>query len=304
MTFHLAVIWRQIIGFAVPLFLSVSGYFLSNKIVDNKEKYLSFLSKQLLKVYIPMLIWSTPLLAYALFFRDSNSANSIILFLVGGFSVYYFIALIMQYYLLLPYLQRIATKKGLVLTTIISFVSLATFFYLSKVKLFSIPLILYAGPFPVWIMFFVLGLYLGRNKLEISRKILFVFVITGLFISVAETYYIFHFTDSFEGLGIKIGAFIYSFAVILFLFSLEYQPKIKTKLWKFMAYLGRISFGVYLIHVYILSYIVQRMANAIELPNYFLDQLFLIGLTAIICVCIITAVRAINKPMAVKYLGF
>ena len=302
-TFHLAVIWRQIVGFAVPLFLSISGYFLSNKLVNNKKKIFEFLSKQVPRVYIPMLIWSTPLLAHALFFRDANSVNSIILFIVGGFSVYYFIALIMQYYLLLPYLQRIATKKGLVLTTIISFVSLAIFFYLGKEKLLNIPLILYAGPFPVWIMFFVLGLYLGRNKLDISTKILFVFVIIGLFISVAETYFIFHLTNSFQGLGIKIGAFIYSFAVILLLFSLEYKPRLKSKLWNFMAYLGRISFGVYLIHNYIL-FIVRCIVIEIIIPNYLIEQLFSINLTLLISVIVITSIRKINKPLTVKYLGF
>jgi peptidoglycan/LPS O-acetylase OafA/YrhL len=163
---------------------------------------------------------------------------------------------------------------------------------------------LYAGPFPVWLIFFVLGLYLGRNKIKTSKTLLFSFVLVGLLISIAETYYIFYLTNSFEGLGIKIGAFIYSFAVILFLFSLEQQPKRKTMLWRFMAYFGRISFGVYLIHIHILSHITRRMSSALNFTNYFFEQLFLIGLTMVICVIIITAIRSINKPLAAKYLGF
>ena len=303
-SFHLAVIWRQIVGCAVPLFLALSGYFLSKKPVTSKKDYFNFLSKQIPRVYIPMLIWALPLLGYILLFKDSNSVRSIILFLVGGLSIYYFIVLIMQYYLLLPFLQRIANIKGLIVSTIISFISLAIFFYLTKIKLLSIPLILYAGPFPVWLMFFVVGLYLGRNKILTSKKILFIFVLIGLFISTAETYYIFNYTDSFQGLGIKIGAFIYSFAIILLLFSLEYEPKKRSMLWRLMAYIGRISFGVYLIHMYILSYIIKRMVNAFQIPNYFIEQLFLIGLTLLISVAIIALMRRINKPLAVKYLGF
>lgn len=303
-SFHLAVIWRQVIGFAVPLFLAISGYFLSKKAFTNKKDYFYFLSKQIPRVYIPMLIWSLPLLVYMLLFKDSNSVKSVILFLVGGLSVYYFIALIIQYYLLLPLLQRIANKKGLIVSTITSFISLGIFFYLSKIKLLSIPLILYAGPFPVWLMFFVLGLWLGNNRIKTSTKMLFISVIIGLFISIAETYCIFQITDSFRGLGLKIGAFIYSFAVILFLFSLEYQPIKKSKLWEFMSYLGRISFGVYLIHMYILNFIVQKVVNAYGYFNYFFEQVFLIGMTAILCIGVITLIKAINKPLAIKYLGF
>ena len=304
MSFHFAVIWRQIVGFAVPLFLAISGYFLSEKPVHDKDSYTNFLGKQIPRVYIPMLVWSLPLLALNLFFKDSNITNSLILFLTGGFSVYYFIALIMQYYLLLPFLQRIANKKGLIVSTIISFISLAIFFYFTKIKLLSIPLILYAGPFPVWLMFFVLGLYLGRNKILRSKMILFVFVLIGLFISIAETYYIFNFTDSFQGLGIKIGAFIYSFAVILLLFSLEYEPKKRNILWRFMAYIGRISFGIYLIHIYILTYIVRRVANEIVFSSYLIEQMFLISVTALISIVVISGTRAINKSLATKYLGF
>ncbi len=224
-SFHLAVIWRQIVGCAVPLFLALSGYFLSKKPVTSKKDYFNFLSKQIPRVYTPMLIWSLPLLGYILLFKDSNSVRSIVLFLVGGLSIYYFIALIIQYYLLLPFLQRIASKNGLIASVAISFLSLGVIFYLSNIKLLSIPLILYAGPFPVWLMFFVLGLWLGKNKIKTSTKMLFIFVLIGLFLSIAETYLIFQVTDSFQGLGIKIGAFVYSFALILLLFSLEFKPK-------------------------------------------------------------------------------
>lgn len=61
-SYHVAIIWRQIIGFAVPMFLAISGYFLSAKDVSTKSNYLSFIKKQVPRVYIPMLVWSTPLL--------------------------------------------------------------------------------------------------------------------------------------------------------------------------------------------------------------------------------------------------
>ena len=39
LSYHLAIIWRQIIGCAVPIFLAISGYFMSNKDVNTQSKY-------------------------------------------------------------------------------------------------------------------------------------------------------------------------------------------------------------------------------------------------------------------------
>ena len=305
LTYHLAIIWRQIIGCAVPLFLAISGYFLSKKEVSTKSHYFSFLKKQVPRVYIPMLIWSIPYLILSIY-TGKDIGNSVFLFLVGGFSVYYFIALIVQYYFLLPFLQKLGDKTaGLIFSALLSAACMIILFYLNSVQNVSLPLIIYAGPFPVWIVFFVLGIYLGRREqLSISSKLLFIFTIAGLLISIAETYLHIHISGSFQGLGIKLGAFIYSFAVILLLFRLQTDKNSNTPIWRFLVYLGRISFGVYLTHIFFLSYLVTPIVNRLETNNYFVDQLLLISLTVMCCVGFITVIRKINKPLAVKYLGF
>ncbi len=43
--YHLGIIWRQIIGCAVPIFLAISGYFMSNKNINTHSKYGSFIKK-------------------------------------------------------------------------------------------------------------------------------------------------------------------------------------------------------------------------------------------------------------------
>ena len=48
---------RQLLNAAVPLFIAISGYFLSQKKMENKDDYFSFLKKQLPKVYLPVLVW-------------------------------------------------------------------------------------------------------------------------------------------------------------------------------------------------------------------------------------------------------
>lgn len=111
LSYHLSIIWRQIIGCAVPIFLAISGYFLSNKDVNTQSKYSLFIKKQIPRVYIPMLVWSVPFLVYS-YFNDVSVFKSLIWFFIGGYSVYYFIILIVQYYMLLPKLQSFMISMG------------------------------------------------------------------------------------------------------------------------------------------------------------------------------------------------
>ena len=252
-----------------------------------------------------MLIWSVPYLLLSIY-TGKDLGNSIILFLIGGFSVYYFIALIVQYYIMLPALQKQGSKvTGLIFAALVSAACMIIIFYMTNVKNISIPLILYAGPFPVWIVFFVLGIFLGRREqLSISSKSLFLLTLLGLLISIAETYLHIYVSGSFQGLGIKLGAFIYSFAIILLLFSFQTTKSSNSPIWRFIVYLGRISFGVYLTHLFFLNYLVKPVVFRLNTNNYFIDQLLYILLTVFCCVSFVTIVRKINKSLAVKYLGF
>ena len=92
---------RQLLNTAVPLFIAISGYFLSQKKMENKVEYFSFLKKQLPKVYLPVLVWSLPFYALALY-SGSSIIKQTILILGCGISIYYFVAFIMQCYVSLP----------------------------------------------------------------------------------------------------------------------------------------------------------------------------------------------------------
>lgn len=65
-----------------------------------------FWRKQMTKVYIPTMIVSLPYLALALMYGE-NPLIAVLTMLVCGYSIYYFIALILQYYALLPILQKV-----------------------------------------------------------------------------------------------------------------------------------------------------------------------------------------------------
>lgn len=107
---HLFV--RNLLNCAVPLFLSISGFFLGKKDLSTSKGHKDFLSVQVPRVYIPMLIWSLPFVFFNL--RGGHSILSTsINFLLGGFGVFNFITLILQYYLLLPSMNKVLNRTGL-----------------------------------------------------------------------------------------------------------------------------------------------------------------------------------------------
>ena len=187
---------------------------------------------------------------------------------------------------------------------IVSFGSVSLLFILTKVMGISIPLVAYAGFFPMWIVFFVLGLYLGKNKIQLSTRKLIIFTIFGLLVSVAETYFNIWYTGRFTGLGIKTGAFIYSFLAIVFLFSLNTNFISDSIIWKVLEYIGKISFGIYLTHMYFMSYLVKPIVSHIQINNWLLQQFVIISLTLVFCMIMIYIAKKINKSFAVKYFGF
>ena len=100
-----AISMREIFNVAVPLFLAISGFFIGRKKFESNYQIITFWKKQIPKVYIPTLFWSVPYLTLAVYHQQSLLKN-ILVFVLCGYSIYYFIALIIQCYLLLPFIQK------------------------------------------------------------------------------------------------------------------------------------------------------------------------------------------------------
>ncbi len=105
---------RECITFAVPLFLAISGFFLGKKReLNTKAGYFSFLKKQLPRVYVPALLWSMPIVALWVYQGQAIGSSILKGMLCMSFGPYYYIVLIMQFYLLLPVIRRMADKPVL-----------------------------------------------------------------------------------------------------------------------------------------------------------------------------------------------
>lgn len=101
---------RAFVNICVPLFLAISGYFACKKNLDSLFLYKSFIKKQLLRVYFPCIIISIPIAVFKILKGGDIVGEAIRLFICQSFSIYYFIFLIIQFYLLTPILKKIVDK--------------------------------------------------------------------------------------------------------------------------------------------------------------------------------------------------
>ena len=289
---------RQLLNTAVPLFVAISGYFLSQKKMENKDDYLFFLKKQLPKVYLPVLVWSLPLYALALY-SGSSIIKQTILLLSCGLSIYYFVAFIMQCYVVLPVINNYISgnkRRVVIVSCLISFAWIAGVMYMNTIQGKGIPLILYAGPLPCWLMFFVLGVMIG-HKPERNYSIILpmVIAILGFILSVIETDYL---LDHYgKGVGIKPSSFIYSAGMIFLMFSNKVENLIRRTgaIYRFIIWIGSLSFGIYLVHCYFISFFVKRL----PIDSWLLQWSLALFLTVVF----ILILRKLLPTKYHKYLG-
>ena len=160
----------------------------------------------------------------------------------------------------------------------------------------GIPLILYAGPLPCWLMFFVLGVMIG-HKPERNYSIFLPMVITilGFILSVIETDYLLDHYD--KGVGIKPSSFIYSAGMIFLLFSNKVENLIRRTgaIYRFIIWIGSLSFGIYLTHCYFISFCVRRLS----IDSWLLQWSLALSLTVVF----ILIIRKLLPTKYHKYLG-
>lgn len=290
-----AIVLRQILNCAVPLFLAISGFFMAPKKITGVRSHYEFLSRHIPGVYIPCLVFSLPYLAMSFISGESGILKSLTMFFACGFSVYYFIALIMQYYVLLPLLNKINNTSGMIVVSVISCVSILVVTYLMKVLGIEIHLLLYAGPFPLWILFFFMGLYLGTHSRDYGLLWPVVITVAGLTLQIAEFIYWGH--RGVGAFGIKISSFIFSAGVILVCFSKKAETRYNGNIaLSVINWIGGISFGIYLLHCYWIM-IIHHFAPEM---NWILKWTLVLSAT----ILTIWIVKLVMPRTAKKYLGF
>lgn len=286
---------RQITNCAVPLFIAISGYFLGAKSFEEPGSALAFWKKQIPKIYIPMIVWS---MAFFLSAKNIYPQNlKLIMLFCGGYNIYYFIALMVQCYFLLPLFKKI-TIKHVAIAYIISLLCVAFITWYIGIKGYKMYGIIELGPVPILGCYFLIGIYIRRHDRNYSLTIPIIGIIAGLILEMTEAHYLYGLHG--WGQGMKVTGFIFSPFAIWFLFSKKMEDSYNEQkffLLKMIRYLGDISFGVYLAHIYLLIFVKRiGLENIGWLPKW--------GLVLLLTCIMIYVMKRIAPKFSKKVLGF
>ena len=288
-----AISMREIFNLAVPLFLAISGFFIGLKKFESNYQILTFWKKQIPKVYIPTLFWSIPYLTLALYHQQSLLKN-ILVFLLCGYSIYYFIALIIQCYLLLPFIQK--KMLNYAMGGVILCLSLICVAVISYTSITRFPLIVFAGPVIVWLIFFWIGVFLSRRERDYKIGKIFIGVLLSFVLMLIETKYRHEATGG--GYGIKPSSFIFSFLMILLLLSKRMEQKyVKDNIInKVLTVVGDYSFPIYLIHCFVITIVF----HFVTISNWIVRWTIVVAITMLF-ICL---VRKVLPNKCLKIIGF
>ena len=252
---------RNALNVAVPVFLAISGYFLAGKDMSGGG-YASFLKKQIPRVYVPMLFCSLPYVRWDL--RDGLSVLPALKAVTCSYSVFYFVAVIIQCYLLLPFLARRASRKWFAILFVLGFIYGLVNTYVFGVWLHAdLPLIVYAGHFVMWGAFFHLGVCHRKNRIALPYGVLWAGALVFLVLSLAESGFLVGCQSSLRGVGQKASAFCLNVFLLEILFhekTISFADRFGgSAVYRGLCAVGDYSFGIYLTHLLVLVYAVSKI---------------------------------------------
>lgn len=240
-------------------------------LIDYRERYdtKTFFKKRLLKVIIPLIIWS---IIYFIinFFKGKFSINDLsfkfvfeYFFLVKTNPIFWFFVVIIGIYLAIPVISLIpqeTRRKAFLYIIIITFVfnqflpDLLYHLNLNYNYDLKFPLT-YSG----WISFIFIGYYI--DKYEIVKKhrvIIYVLGIIGFLTMVVPTIFIsYHKNESCSWFDEYYDApcVLYSASVFLFFKSKINNNQIVTKIMPFFNFVAPTTLGIYVLHIAIRDFL-------------------------------------------------
>ena len=253
------IILRTITVFSVPSFLFISGFFLAYSAKGNIKKInFRFLWSRIKFLIYPYILWSILFfLFYFLIGITHTPIGYIKLLLTGQVTpAYFYIPLLIQFYLISPFLIRCADKNPKLLLFIAGLIQLGVILY----KYLNILGITHLGfnPFPNWLLinfafFFPFGIVCFDNinflkkTCEHFRWVIVLFSMICFSIIIIEWDYLYNNSELVHGATFfpSFPSILFSILFILLFFSFG---KVKLPLSKCFDLLAKETFGIYLIH--------------------------------------------------------
>mgnify|MGYP001381492470 CR=1 FL=1 len=248
-------IFDSISRWCVPVLVMISGYFILNR----EEENTVFIKKRINRIFIPLIFWSlfysfwTIINIYIFGELSLVDIKSVIVSLIFGEPYYHlwYLFMIPFLYVLTPLLRlvlKFSTKQELLFYITFCFIMASVnviyrhIFY-SYLGTYGVDL--FINKFLGYIGYFVLGGYIGRFNPKVNVKICLMLLIASWFVTIVASYYYgyLYFYDylSFNTIVASITCFLISRHILEYGLGLEAS--------------ARFSFGIYLIHPFVLDLI-------------------------------------------------
>ncbi len=282
MSYYMLLVIRQLDAFVIPAFIFVSGYFVSFLAGGDGRLRWPVVWTRVRNFFIPLLLWT--IIRFILLRQPPTTIHDIL-------RPYYFIVLLIQFYLMSPFIVVLAQRRWkslLVITALIQF-GAESLFISSTLGLTLPPLLdqvkdlLPLWFFPLRIFWFALGVVAGLHRAALARQLarykwwLLGAVLVLAPLTIIEYEFLANLTDqawlgpSFRGVTSKFYALAFIFAFLAF-------ERTRFPAARQVSDLGTKSLGIYLANIpviYVVAVILYRWAPWV-LGNQLLYQGLLI----------------------------
>ncbi|MEA1961715.1 MAG: acyltransferase [Bacillota bacterium] len=264
---------NQLARFAVPLFIIMSGFLLQYADLDHPLDTGVFYRKRFDRILWPYVLWSLFYIALTSVLSGQPVSlphlPSQILWGTGYYHLY-FVIIIIQLYLLYPFLRKMLLDHPRVVFLCSLLITLASqiILYQNMLSIISLPAaynMIYLVCFPVWIFYFVLGmmtaLYQKQWKSALHNQTVIIGVIW--FISFVLLMVDSHYRASY-GSSIRPSVMLYSVSSYFFFYVLALRFTRALPVW--VSWIAKQSFLIFLMHPFFLTAAVY-LAMKIGMPN-------------------------------------
>ncbi|MBP2032472.1 surface polysaccharide O-acyltransferase-like enzyme [Clostridium algifaecis] len=268
-TYNFTYALNQISRFSVPAFIFISGMGLTIS-YNKKQGYLYFLMKRLKKIIPQYFIWC---LIYIFVITKNFNIRQDINYIIYGkvFYHFYFIPLIVEFYVIFPFIYKfIGNKLWLLISCIISVLVIVYTYYYGNITtnmwFWDKKNLLY------WLFYFSLGGYIGKNreiffqKLQKYKYLIFIMFICSIFYLLDAIILGNQYSRNLEHIVTfqRPSVIVYSVLIILCILSINWKNGLFMCI---VRYISDGSYTVYLCHAGILYFCTK----------YYIDNSYAIG---------------------------
>ena len=261
--YKIAIVTNQLSRFSVPAFILISGMGLT---LSNRKElgYFAFIGRRFSRIVPQYILWC---LIYIYLTTKHFEPYSVVHDMVYGkvFYHFYYVPLIIEFYLIYPFVYRFIGKKwGLLVSFLVTLAILIYSHY--YVMSDDMKWFLERKDLLDWIFYFSLGAFIGENldsfleKVRKYRGVIYALFFISTYVMIQESFNSIRISKDIEYATtfLRPTVLVYSIFLVLFIFCIQWKENIFMKP---ISYVAKNSYSIYLSHAIILYYFTQYYIN-------------------------------------------